>query len=316
MIRKERWLGALPAVLTLACGSAPEARFPDAAALLSRLETQSACSVGVQGEAKVGFRGEGRRLSASLLFLASAPDSLRFDATHSVAGTLATLTTNGERFSLASLEEKRFYEGPARACNVERFTRVPAPPSVFVDLLRNRAPLLRTSRPPTLVEQTPLFGEFHYEVTLVGASEVETLRLFVHPDDYARPLGQQRLRVESVALARAGRPVFEAELGEFRPGRTAPPVEISAEERLLGIQPSPPGAPCASELPGFARFFVEETGFELTFSSMNLLHNPSVGAEVFVQERRPGLLTTPADCDDGEAVWATSAPLASSSDAR
>ncbi len=310
MKRTERLICALSGVCLVACGSAPKARFPDAQTLLSRLDEQSSCSRGVQGEAKVAFRGEGRRLSANLLFLAEAPHSLRFDATHSVAGTIATLTTNGERFSLASLEEKRFYEGPARTCNVERFTRVPAPPSVFVDLLRNRAPRLRSKRSPSLAAQAPLFGDFHYEVTVTGVSETETLRLFVHPDDYDRPTSEQRLRLGYLGLVRAGRPVFEAELGEFRGGRTAPPVEVTAEERLLGVEPAPPGAPCASELPGFARFYVEETGFELTFASMELLHNPVLGAQAFLQERRPGLLTTPADCDDGESVWANPKPLA------
>lgn len=312
----ERFGCALAAVFLVACGSAPKARFPDAKAILERLDAQSSCSRGVQGEAKVAFRGEGRRLSVSLLFLAEAPDSLRFDATHSVAGTVATLTTNGERFSLASLEEKRFYEGPARSCNVERFTRVPAPPSVFVDLLRNRAPRIREKAAPTLLERSPFLGEFHYEVTLTGPTAVETVHLFVHPDDYDRPLGEQRLRVERLALSRGGRPVFEAELGQFRTGATAPPVAVSAEERLLGVEPVPPGAPCSSELPRFARFFVEETGFELTFASMDLLHNPAVGAETFVQERRPGLLTTAAECDDGEAVWATPSSLASVSNHR
>jgi hypothetical protein len=294
----KRYFALFPSIFVIGCGSAPRARFHDPGELLARLEAQSSCSKAVSGEAKVSFRGDARKLSASVLFLAQAPDRLRFDATHSIAGTLATLTTDGARFSLASLEEKRFYEGPARACNVARFTQVPVPPSVFVELFRNRVPRFLEERGNTVSEESPLFGTFHYSLTVETSGARARARVSVHPDDFERPVSEQRLRLDYYALERGGVRSFDATFDGYRAGKMAT-VSISGEDAALGLEPTPPSGPeCHAELASRARFFVESSGFSLDFSAMDLVHNPPLPEGVFLQEPRPGLAYSRAECAD------------------
>jgi hypothetical protein len=303
-------LSILACLGVVACGGAPGHKFRSPGELLARIDSQSSCSNAIQGEARVAFKGDARRLSASVDFLAHVPHQLRFDVVHSIAGTVATLTSDGERFALSSLEEKRFYEGPARACNVARFTQVPAPPSVFVELLRNRVPHLSNQTVRPLGEHSPLFGTFYYELVLERGGLREQAYVSVHPDDYNLPPARQRLRVDYFSFESAGVKKFDAVLGGYEPGAMAT-SSLSPEEIALGLPPAQLSGPeCHAELPTRARFAVEANGFELEFSAMKLLHNPALGEQSFRQPTRSDLALTAVDCVEEPSPFVESAALA------
>jgi hypothetical protein len=288
------------ALFLFGCGAAPRAKFPSADSLLEHLDAQSSCSRALTGEAKLYFNGEGRQLHGKMMFLAAAPESLRFDVTSSLGATITTLTSDGSSFGLSSLIDKTYFSGPARSCNVQKFTRVPAPPSVLVSLLRGRAPRLITGPGErTLSYERPLFGSGYYELSLGSPSRAsETLRVSVHPDDFERPLKDQRLRLEYFDVSKAAERLFDVTLGGHKKGERAP-LATSEEDVALGLTPTPfSGPPCSSELPTFARFYVEETAFELTFSEMDLRHNPQLSEESFTQPVPGGVVSRVSDCSD------------------
>src|SRR5690606_24327685 len=135
-------LGLVLAHQTLACARAPEAKFPTFDSALARLQSQTDCSRAVQGEAGLVAQGTLFKVRGKILYLAEAPEQLRFDLYSSFGVTLSTLTSDGKKFGLYSLDQKAFWYGPSRTCNIERFTRVAVPPFALVELLRGRPPVL------------------------------------------------------------------------------------------------------------------------------------------------------------------------------
>ena len=60
--------------------------------------------------------------SRSHLLLARG-GKLRIEADSPLGGALATLTSDGQQFSLLDVRDNRFLTGPAKACNVARLIR-------------------------------------------------------------------------------------------------------------------------------------------------------------------------------------------------
>src|SRR5215510_7865176 len=140
-------LGGLATTALLAgsgCGTPPPAsQVPNVRAALDRVHATQDCGIGIQAAAKIDHFGKGGRVRGDLLMFAIWPERLRMDVVSPFGVTLATLTSDGQKFSLSDLREKRFYFGPASACNIARLTTVPMPGHVLVSLMRGEAPILK-----------------------------------------------------------------------------------------------------------------------------------------------------------------------------
>jgi len=289
---------ALAAVVLLGCQRAPVHRFPTAGAALERLRASTSCNRAVQGEARLSFSGEGRRLSGRVLYLAHAPGELRFDVFSSFGVTLSTLTSDGARFSLLDLEQRAFIHGKASVCNVERFTRVPVPPDALVELLRGRPPVLVHEADDASIDfRSPLLGGGHYRLTVNGRHEArEEMLIGVVPADLELPAERQRLRLLGVKIEQAGQVLYEVELSEHRMRKMAP-IAQSAEDAALGVPPPFASGPeCSVELADRMRVYVPKTGYELTFRNDELWLNPALAEGVFVQQAPAGVSVSESNC--------------------
>lgn len=286
------------AALLAGCHKAPQHRFPTAGAALSRLRETTSCNRAVQGEARLSFSGEGRRLSGRLLYLAHAPAELRFDIFSSFGATISTLTSDGRRFSLLDMEQRTLFTGPASACNVQRFTRVPVPPEALVELLRGRPPVLvHEAADAALDFHGSLFGSGHYRLTVAGRHHArQEIELGVVPSDWDLPTDRQRLRLLGVKVEQAGEVLYQVEFSDHRPRKMAPLLQ-TAEDRALGLPaPLASGPECAVELADRMRVYVPTTGYELTFDNEELWLNPPLQEGAFVQNTPPGVTASESTC--------------------
>jgi hypothetical protein len=87
------------------------------------------------------FANGGQRVRVKVSLLLMRPAKLRIEADSPLGGSLATLTSDGQRFQLLDLRNNRFLEGPAKACNVARLIRLEIPPADVVAVLMGEAPL-------------------------------------------------------------------------------------------------------------------------------------------------------------------------------
>lgn len=287
-------------LVVVGCYGQPRVQFPTAESAIERLREQTNCSRAVQGEAELAFSGEGRRLNGQILYLAQAPDKVRFDVYSSFGVTLSTLTSDGDRFALYNLEDKSFFYGPARTCNVQRFTRVPVPAFALVELLRGRPPVLAHTRQGSSIDFSGGFlSRGHYQLTFAGTPDAtQTVEIAVHPDDWHKPLSDQRLRLKRVEVAQAGSVLYEVELGGYGPARRAN-LEPTAEDRAMGItEYAPTGPVCDAELPRKVTFYVPETGYQLTFRNEEIVHNPPISSASFQQNFPGGVVAQESFCND------------------
>lgn len=270
----------------------PPSRFPDAEAALARMRASQACSRGVSGEAKLDYFGESGRVRGSVLFLASAPDRIRFDVFSPFGATLSTLTSDGSRFALYDLREKTFLYGPATACNLQRFTRVPLPPHAFVELLRGVAPVLVHDAGQARLD----WEDGAYAVSIASKHQAQQLiRLEPSPADWNRPWQEQRLLVREVSVTQGGATLYSVELTDHRSVATA-----ATRMDPDGIDPPvPPSGPeCRAELPHRLRFVTAGGEHDVVLASRELEHNPPLIPGVFTQEAPPGARSRPSPCAD------------------
>ncbi len=282
------WLGG--------CCSAPPSQFPDArTAIAKRRETQ-ACSRGLSGEATLDYIGDGGRVRGNVLYLASAPERIRFDVFSPFGVTLSTVTSDGENFALFDLRQKTFLYGPAQACNVARFTQVPVPPYALVQLLRGEAPVLvHQPEQATLAWECGLFGSGRYVLGIEskhGASE--EIEFVPHPDDRQKHFSQQRLRVLSVRVEQQGIELYRAELKDHEARSTAKPHRDPD-----GIAPTlmPSGPECRAEVPGRMRIEVPNSDQDLVLINKELKHNPPLSGAEFRQTPPAGVVTRYVTCE-------------------
>jgi hypothetical protein len=238
------------------------------------------------------------KVRGNMLYLAQAPESVRFDLYSDFGITLSTLTSDGEKFALYSLDQRAFYYGPAKTCNLERFTRVKVPPFALVELLRGRPPVLAHKDGAARLRYTrPLFAQGRYVIDIEGDDDAhERLEIGVAPEDLDKPLAQQRLRLLSVRVRQSGRLLYEVDLSEHAPAKRAE-VEISAEEAEMGIKPPLPSGPsCEAEVPRQIQFSVPDSGYKLTIINDEVAHNPALSPGVFRQEVPSGVRSQRSDC--------------------
>ena len=281
---------ALVACAAFGCGRPPPSQFPNAAAALERLHATSACARGVSAESKLDYIGSAGRIRADVLYITAAPDRVRFDVVSPFGAMLSTLAADGRNFSFANLREREFIHGPANACNLSRFTRVPLAPHALLDLLRGDAPVL-VHRP----EEASIAWEGSRYVVRVkstrGASQV--LELSPTPADFERPWREQRLRVVGVSVEQLGVPLYAIELDDHAATTTAAP-RVDPD----GLEPPipPSGPPCSIELARRIHIQVPSGDHDLVLALKTAVLNPPLVSSVFEPERPKGLRDLYSPC--------------------
>ncbi len=283
------------ALLSLAaCGAVPPpaSQVPDGAAAIARLRATGDCEAALKAKGKIDHYGAKGRVRGDIYLFAAPPARLRLDAISPFGVAVATLTSDGKDFALADLRDKRFYVGPANACNIGRLTTVPLPGHVFVDLLRGQAPVLRHDDAP-LVAWSP---KGYYTVTVHGTRDAtEELHLAPRPDDLAKPWGEQRMRLLDVVVWQKGELLYHAKLDDHEAAEMSGPlVDPMGLEATL----PPSGVQCQAEVPRRIHLEVPALREDVIFKYEEITWNPPLPAGTFVQAPRDGLPTTPVTCDE------------------
>jgi hypothetical protein len=277
-----------------ACGvSPPKSPLPTPQAALDRVRATGTCGVGVQASAKIDHIGPKGRARGDLLLYAVAPASLRMDIVSPFGVSLATLTSDGQRFALADLREKRFFVGKASACNIARLTTVSIPPFVLGGLLRGQ-PVLLKHEPVAVTSAWNNDG--YYTVTVTGTRQAEQeLHLAPHPDDWDKPWAEQRMRLLDVTVRQQGVVLYHAALSGHAAAATAKP-RVDPD----GIDPPiPPSGPeCNAEIPRKIHVEVPGSEVDVVFQYDQVTWNPPIIEGLFQQAPMGGFQITPVDCAD------------------
>lgn len=280
------------------CGCArvapPPSSPPNAEAALQRMHASFACANAVQAAAKIDHFGDKARVRADLLLFAARPASIRMDVVGPMnVGIVATLTSDSSRFALADLRDKRFFFGPASACNIARLTTVPVPAHVLVGLLRGEAPVLaHAPETASMAWDDDGFWVLSIESTR-GARE--TIRLAPAPDDWRRPWQQQRMRVLEVSVEQQGYVLYRAELRDHTRAPTAGPREDP--DALPGEAAIPPsGPPCDAEVPRRIHVEVPDPEADVRFQYEQVTWNPPLPQGTFEQPVPAGMRVEHVTC--------------------
>jgi hypothetical protein len=278
--------GCLPPV------AAPPSSPPSADAALARMHASFACGNAVQGSGKLDHYGQGGRVRGEILLFAARPASIRLDIVSPFGVTVATLTSDGEQFSLADLRDKRFYVGPASACNIARLTQVPVPAHVLVDLLRGEAPVLKHDpQQATMAWDTHGFWALTIPSTR-GASE--EIHLAPRPEDWSLPWDRQRMRVLDVRVVQQGYELYHAELEDHAGAPTAGP-RLDPDNLE---PPTPPSGPkCDAEIPRKVRVVVSDPDADVRVLYEQIVWNPPLPQGTFVQPPPPGMRPESVFCE-------------------
>jgi len=270
--------------------SPPASRFPDAAALLSRLHDEQACSRGLAGEGKLDYFGKEGRVRGSVLFMMSSPDRVRLDVVSPFGATISTLTSDGSAFSLYDLRQKVFLHGPASACNLAQFTHVPMPPHALVSLLRGEPPLLSHAPPSARLSWEG--GRYVVRIDSAHAA-TEEVAISLVDEDFDKPYASQRLELSSIEVKQQGYVLYRAELAEHLEAATAPPRSDPD-----GIDPDvPPSGPaCQARLPRRLHLEVPAEGQDLLLSVSEIAHNPPLRPGAFEQRPPAGVVVRSSPC--------------------
>lgn len=281
----------VPALTGCPSVAPPTFQIPNADAALARLHETQSCGRGVQATAKIDHFGKKGRVRGELLLFATSPANLRMDAVSPFGVTIATLTTDGNKFALADLREKNFFVGPASACNIARLTTVPIPGHALVNLLRGDAPVLKHAAGAAAISWDP-HGYYTVKVpSSLGAEE--ELHLAPHPQDFQSKWEAQRLRLLRVVVKQQGVVLYDAELEGHSPGKMATP-RVDED----GVEPPIPvsGPMCQAELPRIIHLDVPGSDEDVLFRYDSVTWNPPLPMGVFTQPRPAGMMELPVDC--------------------
>jgi hypothetical protein len=267
---------------------------PTADAALARMHAPLSCGNAIQASAKVDHFGEGGRVRADVLLFAARPARIRMDVVSPFGAALATLTSDGARFSMADLKDRRFLAGPASACNIARLTTVPVPAHVLVDLLRGEAPVLKHDAGATTIG----WSTAGYWVVIVpGQYESrEEIHLAPYPSDWKLPWQAQRMRVLDVRVEQKGYLLYRAQLDDHAPAPTAGPRDDPDNLE----PPLPPSGPiCHADLPRRIHIEIETPRpSDMRVVYQQLFWNPPLPDGTFEQAPPPGLPTEQVNCEE------------------
>jgi hypothetical protein len=239
-----------------------------------------ACETGVKGEARIDHFSERGRVRGKVLLFASRPDRLRFDVVSPPPfnSIVSTLTTDGGVFALADIRERKFYQGPATACNIARLTEVPLEAQALVSLLGGQAPVLVHRDSDLKMEWN---GGGYYAVRIPSTrGAVEELNLVPTPADYDKHWSAQRIRVLDVRVVQQGIELYHANLDAHAWASTAPPL-VDPDGLTSPIPPS--GPPCTVEVPRKIHIEVKESDEDVLFRYDDVKLNPPLPPDVFTQ---------------------------------
>lgn len=277
------------------CGTPPPAsKLPTARAALDRVHATQDCGIGVHATAKIDHFGKGGRVRGDLLAFAVWPDRLRMDIVSPFGVTIATLTSDGHRFTLNDLRDKRFLYGPATACNIARLTAVPIPGHVLVSLLRGEAPVLRHAGEADTTIEWDSGG--YYVATIRGSHGTqERVKIAPHPEDLGLPWDKQRLRVLDVEVRQQDIVLYRAELSDHKPAPMDKPI-LDPDN----IDPPVPtsGPTCSAELPRRIHVEVPGSDADVLFRYENVTWNPPLPEGTFTQPVPPGVPVEHVTCED------------------
>lgn len=287
-------LGIVLSAMSTACGTPPPAsQVPDARSALARVHASQDCGLGIHASAKIDHFGAQGRVRGDLLMFAVYPSRLRMDVIGPMnVGVVATLTADGNDFSLLDLRERKFFRGPASACNIARLTTVPMPGHVLVSLLRGEAPVLKHAPNAATIAWSK---SGYYVLTIPSTNDAEEeLHLSPHPDDFGKPWGQQRMRVVSVEVRQKGVVLYRAELDAHAPGKMS-----KAQVDPDGIDPPiPPSGPsCNAELPRKIHVEVPGKDEDVQFRYEDVTWNPPLPEGLFTQPTPRGIEVLDVTCD-------------------
>jgi hypothetical protein len=269
----------------------PPSAPPTADAALGRMHATFACLNAVQANAKIDHFGEHGRVRGDLMLFGARPANIRMDVVSPFGVALATLTSDTRAFALADLRDKRFFVGPASACNIARLTTVPVPGHVMVDLLRGEAPVLRHAPAAATIAWS---SDGFWVIAVPGAPEAtEEIHLAPRPDDWMKPWEQQRMRVLDVRVAQRGYVLYHAELRDHAPAATAGP-RVDPDNLAPPIPPS--GPVCDAEIPRKIHVEVPEPEADVRFQYQDLALNPPLPEGTFQQPIPPGMRPEQVDC--------------------
>jgi hypothetical protein len=276
------------------CGAAaPTSQIPTVRAAVDRIHATRDCGIGIHATAKVDAFGQGGRVRTDLLAFAIWPDRIRMDIVSPFGVTLATLTSDGQRFALYDLKEKRFLYGPPKACNIARLTTIPMPGHVLVSLLRGEAPVLKHT-PEAATIAWDRRGYYVIDIQGNNASE-QQIKLAPHPDDLALPWDKQRLRLLEVEVRQQGLVLFHVELGDYKPA----PMDKPRVDPDNIDPPTPTSGPtCTAELPRKIHMEVPGKDADVIFRYENVTWNPPIVEGTFTQPVPAGVAVERVTCDE------------------
>lgn len=269
-------VGALGACVMGCSLPPPASQFPSGDAALERMHASYACVRGVSGDAKIDHFSDKGRVRGSLAMLADEPAAMRFAVTTSFGAALSTLTSDGRRFALSDLREKRFFRGPATPCNIARLTQVPVPGEALVQMFRGEAPVLVHSTSQINVRWS---GKGYYVVEIDSKNDArEVVHLAVPKDDYGKDWKDQRVHVLDVRVFQQKTELYHAALSNHEPAKTAPPIVDD-----LGLEPPvPPSGPqCVADIPRKIHVEIPGTDDDLQFRYEKVELNPPLQPHVF-----------------------------------
>jgi len=237
-----------------------------------------ACASGVQGDGKLDHMNQAGRIRGEVMLMAADPESVRFDIVSPFGITLATLTSDGNRFTFFDMQNNVFLEGPPDPCNIARLTQVKIPAHALVRLMRGEAPVLVHTPEAATIEWS---GAGHYVVRIVSTHEAkQEIHLQPSPADFSLPYQQQRMRVQYVTVTQRDYVHFEAHLSDHKDTVTMKP---RIDE--MGIDPplEPSGPQCRAEVPRRIQMTVPYTTDDLRFRYEEVGLNPPLPEGVFSQ---------------------------------
>jgi hypothetical protein len=280
--------------LALGCGTHPPvSQFPTARVAVDRVHATRDCGLGIHATAKIDHFGKGGRVRTEMLAFAIWPDKIRMDVISPFGVTLATLSSDGERFALYDLKERRFLQGPPSACNIARLTTIPMPGHVLVSLLRGEAPILK-HRPEDASISWDSGG--YYVVTIHGTNSSEQrIKLAPHPADLTLPWEKQRLRMLDVLVKQEDLVLFHVELDDYKEAPMSQPIP-----GVPGVDPPVPtsGPTCTAELPRKIHMEVPGRDEDVILRYESVSWNPPLPEDVFRQPVPPGVEVERVTCDD------------------
>jgi hypothetical protein len=257
------------------------------------MQASGHCGNGVRATAKIDHFSKQGRIRGNLWLFAYTPAKLRMDAISPFGVNLATLTSDGARFSLADLRDKRFLVGPATSCNIARLTGVPIPPHALVGLLRGQAPVLKHEESAATIEWS---RKGYYVVTIPSTRDAtEEIHVGPAPEDMALPWESQRFRVYDVQVNQRGRVLYHAELKGHAATETDKPRVDD-----LHIEPDvPPSGPdCQAEIPRRIHLEVPGSDQDVLFQYEDVKWNPPIEGDTFTQPEPPGMHAETVTCVD------------------